>query len=90
MTPVDRIRAALEWTCNPESDATKGALAALAELEAEVATLRARLVEIDAAPTVAYVEGSADGNTKFILWSGGEGRDACSVGTEMIARPEAK
>ena len=93
MNQIDTIRAALEQArkLTPKYFLIHAqyelAFAALAELETEFATLRARLTAIEAQPTVATVR--ADYNDTD-AWNFIDCDDMPEAGTQLIARPETK
>jgi len=91
VTAIDKIRAALEAAAEYPNSVyaalkAENALAALAELEAELVELRARLAAIDAAPAVAWLSTDCIGE-RYLCFSCPDDQDPV---IELIARPEAK
>jgi hypothetical protein len=98
MTPIDKIRAALEGSATHEIQCgfrarVENARAALAELEPELVELRAFKAAIDATPTVAWLCHDAEGTRNDAT--------ACELSRRvyelsgrrvdpLIVRPEAK
>jgi hypothetical protein len=88
MSQIDKIRACI-YATNPAKE--DEALAALAELETELTALRTRLAAIDAAPTVATIDQGEEGPPFADLALEFETcARSITIGTELIARPEAK
>jgi hypothetical protein len=92
MTAYDKIRAALEAAAEYPNSVyaalkAENAMPAIAELETELSTLRARLAAIDAAPTVAVID---EWRIPGYIRASTASDDLLPYGTQLIARPEAK